>query len=176
MKKTSLMIAKKYASALAELSLDNSTLDNLALLKQIFVDNPDFQRILSNPSIKSSLKKQIFEDLFAPYFSRDLISLLCLLLDKRRVDLIPLLHTAYLEIFFAKSNISFAELYSVEQVDTDLVAQISQKLEQVLNKSVELVNHIDPSLIAGYKLKVENKVLDLSIRTKMRQIQDLLVR
>lgn len=168
------MIVNKYANALAELTLDQTTVDQLKLVNEVFVQNPQLISILSNPSVNPSSKKKILVELFANNISELVANTLCLLVDKRRMSLIPELYEEYLKVFLQRSNIALAQIHSASSIDATLLADISNRLEQMLNKSVELINHVDKDLIAGYKIKIENKVLDLSLKTKMREMQDLL--
>lgn len=168
------MIVNKYANALAELTLDQTTVDQLKLVNEVFIQNPQLISILSNPSVNPSSKKKILVELFANNISELVANTLCLLVDKRRMPLIPELYEEYLKVFLQRSNIALAQIHSASSIDATLLADISNRLEQMLNKSVELINHVDKDLIAGYKIKIENKVLDLSLKTKMREMQDLL--
>lgn len=168
------MIVNKYANALAELTLDQTTVDQLKLVNEVFIQNPQLISILSNPSVNPSSKKKILVELFANNISELVANTLCLLVDKRRMSLIPELYEEYLKVFLQRSNIALAQIHSASSIDATLLADISNRLEQMLNKSVELINHVDKDLIAGYKIKIENKVLDLSLKTKMREMQDLL--
>jgi F-type H+-transporting ATPase subunit delta len=173
--KNSIVVLNKYANALADLSLDEATLAQLKLVKEVFEQNPLLESVLANPSIKSTNKKNIISELFASKLSALVLHTIYLLIDKRRMSLIVQLYDAYLKIFLQRSNIALVEIHSATSLESALLTEISDRLAAVLAKSVELVNHIDISLLAGYKVKVDSKVLDLSLKSKLRQMQDLLV-
>ena len=68
-------------------------------------------------------------------------------------------------------NIKKAVIYSAfEFASEGQKAKIVADLEQHFNTRLEAVFNVEPSLIAGIKVEVDDQVLDLSIQGKLQKL------
>jgi len=66
-------------------------------------------------------------------------------------------------------------VYSVRELDTKEMKAITAFAEKKLNQEVVLENKIDPSLISGFKIVYDNKVIDASLKNRVDEMKaDLL--
>ena len=66
-------------------------------------------------------------------------------------------------------------VYSVRELDTKEMKAITAFAEKKLNQDVVLENKIDPSLISGFKIVCDNKVIDASLKNRVDEMKaDLL--
>jgi F-type H+-transporting ATPase subunit delta len=62
-----------------------------------------------------------------------------------------------------------------DELSVDEVADLQKTLEKSIGKNTELDLIVDPSLLGGIKLRIDNTYLDASIRAKMDNLRrDLL--
>jgi F-type H+-transporting ATPase subunit delta len=62
-----------------------------------------------------------------------------------------------------------------DELSVDEVADLQKTLEESIGKNTELDLIVDPSLLGGIKLRIDNTYLDASIRARMDNLRrDLL--
>jgi F-type H+-transporting ATPase subunit delta len=72
-------------------------------------------------------------------------------------------------------NIVPVTAYVADELSIIEVADLQKTLEKSIGKDTELDLIVDPSLLGGIKLRIENTYLDASIKTKMDNLRrDLL--
>ena len=72
-------------------------------------------------------------------------------------------------------NIVPVEAHVADELSVDELAYLQKTLEETIGKDTELDLKIDPNLLGGIKLRIENTYLDASIKTKMDNLRrDLL--
>ena len=72
-------------------------------------------------------------------------------------------------------NIVQVEAHVADELSVDEVADLQKTLEKSIGKNTELDLKVDPSLLGGIKLRIDNTYLDASIRAKMDNLRrDLL--
>ena len=72
-------------------------------------------------------------------------------------------------------NIVPVEAHVADELSVDEVADLQKTLEKSIGKNTELDLIVDPSLLGGIKLRIDNTYLDASIRAKMDNLRrDLL--
>ena len=72
-------------------------------------------------------------------------------------------------------NIVPVTAYVADELSAVEIADLQKTLEKSIGKDTELELKVDPSLLGGIKLRIENTYLDASIKTKMDNLRrDLL--
>ena len=64
-------------------------------------------------------------------------------------------------------NIKEGIIYSTEKLSNEDIENVEKKFKEILSNDVELENQIDEKLIGGYKVVIEDKVFDGSIKNKL---------
>ncbi len=170
------LVSTTYADALFETGIEENTLDNLydeALsVQQILKDNPDFSRLMNHPKILKEEKEQIMESVFKGRLSDEFTGFLRLIVaNKRYADI-----DSILEYFVLK--VKEHKKIGIAYVTTPLELTESQK-EAVKKKlldtteyvSMEMNYSIDESLIGGMVIRIGDRVVDSSIRTKLEGLK-----
>jgi F-type H+-transporting ATPase subunit delta len=170
------LISKKYADALAEVKLSQGIIDDLKLVQSSLETSEELKSTLSNPGIKIDLKRKIIKDIFESKISSETLNLLLLLLKKRRMNLATSLLEFYRENFYKKENIGLAELETARKLEENELNEIKQVLEKTFNKSIELSETINEDLLAGMRVRISNKIIDSSLKSKLKQMKTLLLK
>lgn len=165
-------VGKRYAKAFFLQSDGNvaQARANLASLEQLkaLYKNAEAAKVLSSPVMPPDLKQSLLDyalDLGqASVGTRDFIKTL---VAAQRTDIIPDVIVAYAELIDASEGKVSAEIISAVALDDASRQEISQALEKVLKKKIELVPEIDPSLMGGFKVRVGNFLVDLSLKTRL---------
>lgn len=169
-------IAKRYAEALFSLTEanDEKTLTELKLVKEVFETNTELHSLLEHPGIDNANKSEIISKLFDKAVSEEVANVLQVLLNKGRMNIASLLFDYYKASFYQKRNIEVARVNSAKELSDAQLSEIKSKLESIFNKTLEVETNIDESLVAGVKVNVGQKVLDSSVKAKLKQMKQLL--
>ena len=74
-----------------------------------------------------------------------------------------------------KKKISIATIFSREQLNEKVIQTIREKLEKKYGRRFEVHNVIDPDVLGGFKIQIDDEVIDLSWREKLNSIKTRMV-
>ena len=87
-------IAKNYANALAEITLEEKIISDLELVAQVF-SNQYWLSCINSAHLGHQDKEKIIDDFFASKISSEILKLLKLLVHKNRLNIAPFLFEQY---------------------------------------------------------------------------------
>lgn len=172
------LVSKRYALALFDAGLDlNKTNDfneELDFLEAIFEKEEKLMQILSHPRIKRDEKKDLINNIFKDKLSLEMINFLYVLIDKRRESYILDIIKKYKLLFNEHENIVKVVAMTAVPMEDKSKNKLVEVLAFKLNKSIELTNEIDPSVLGGILLKLEDKVMDGSLKGQLDSISKVI--
>jgi F-type H+-transporting ATPase subunit delta len=115
------------------------------------------------------------DEVFASSVSEDVLSLLKLLIDRRREGILPELANGYLALANKERNIVDATVYTAVQLEEKDLNAVSDKFGQAIGKSIRLKNAVDPSIIAGLIIRIGDRLYDGSVGGKLARFKQTLV-
>ena len=62
-------------------------------------------------------------------------------------------------------------LTSAVELDDEVVDRVSKEIERQTDRTINLTREVDPEVLGGLVLRVGNRVLDASIRTKLEKLR-----
>lgn len=166
------LVSKTYGDALFELALEKEDIpqmkEEVLSVKQIFEENEELLKLLNHPKIMGEEKIQIIEKIFKGKVSDDMTGFLTIIVGKGRYNEI-------LDIFtYIERRIKEYEKIGVAKVSTPMKLTKKQKdaivkrlLEITEYESFEVEYTIDKSLIGGMVIRIDDRVVDSSIKTKL---------
>jgi F-type H+-transporting ATPase subunit delta len=165
-------VGEVYAEALFELAKESNDIDGIYKTlndyADIFSDNPDLMKLLAVPTIPVPKKIEIVNKVFP---EENLVSnFICILVEKSRITGIENVRSEFNKKYNELNNIAEMTVYTVKPLDDDTRRKLTEKLADKYQKTIKLREKIDPELIGGIVVKYGNKVMDNSIRTKLKNI------
>lgn len=169
------LVSKTYGEALFDLALEDGTLttiiEEVNVVKEAIEKNPDLLKLLSHPKIKKEEKISVIENIFKGRVSDSLVGFLVIVVQKDRYDDLD----GIFEYFVAKvreyKNIGVASITSAVELAEEQKKQVEQRLLQTTKYSqFELTFHVDKSLIGGLVIRIGDRVVDSSIKTKLQML------
>ena len=166
------IISKAYGEALFELALEKNELDSFAeqvnVLARAFAENPELTKLLNHPKISKEEKVSVSESIFKGRMSDDIVGFLVVIVEKDRGSEIE----DILKLFQAKvreyKKIGVALVTSAIELSTEQKQKVEQKLlQQTAYESFEVDYKVDESLIGGMIIRIGDRVVDSSIRSKL---------
>ena len=169
------LVSKTYGDALFELAVEENKSDLLleeALgVKQLLIENDEFVKMMNHPQISREEKENVIENVFKGRVSDDMAGFLALLVQNGRFAELE----AVLDYFIAK--IKEYKKIGVAYVVTPLPLSDKQK-NDVVDKllattgyeTMEMNYDIDESLIGGMTIRVGDRVIDSSVKSKLEKL------
>ena len=92
-------------------------------------------------------------------------------MDKRREKYLNDISNSYKDLSNDRLGIVEADAYTAVPMTEDEINKLQEKLSSSFRKTVELNTHIDKDIMGGVLVKVGDKVIDGSVKGKLREIQ-----
>jgi len=170
--------AARYADALFSIARERNTADawgaELQRLGAVLGD-PDTLHLLGAPGLSVKQKQQALATIAGP-FSREVGSMLTILIERKRIDQIPALAEAFADLTREAKGIELADVTTAVALSDADQRGVSQWLTRYLGHAVEVRYHVDPDLIGGLVARVGDQLIDASIRTRLDTLRKILRR
>lgn len=172
-------ISVRYAKALFGLVKEENSLErhkqDMETLYQCIREVPDLQFVIQSPVIRTSDKIRVFGEIFRESMSPLTLSFITLVLENRREENLEGIARYFLTLVRTEQGIRTADLTTAKPVDESLRQSISNLIARKFNVKVDLHEHVDPAIIGGFVLKVDDQQIDASISSKLKRIQRELI-
>lgn len=172
-------VAKRYAKALFALAKEEKLLEkingDIANFSVLNRQNEDFSALLSNPLINDKDKRSVLQDIFQGKVQGLTMNFLDLLAEKKRISILPQVAEEFREMMLAFANKVEGELISAQKLSHEQASKIKTKVEALTGKAVLLTEKIDKNVLGGFVVKVEDWVLDNSIRYQLVKLREKLI-
>ncbi len=167
-------IAKSYGGAVFELCVEENCeklgLEHFCMIETILNQNTDYICLLKDPTIKKEERVSLLDQAFVGINIHILNFMKILIENEYFAEIFNCINefkTRYNKHF----NIVNAVVYTAISLTQEQNDRLTKKLEQITGKNIMLVNHIDPLVIGGIKLKLDDKMLDNSIQNKLKTLR-----
>lgn len=169
------LTARIYGESLLDVSEELGVTDSiqaeLAELKVLFEENPDFYAFYTSPKVSKDAKKEVFKSVFDQKLSPVVINFLNLLIDKRRTNECFEIIRMFDSLVNEKNGIVEGIARIAKPLSEETVAKLEKKLCDVTGKNIKLKIIVDPAVVGGLKLKVGDSVIDTSVATQLREMK-----
>lgn len=168
-------LADRYASALFELAAAHKSLDAVATelqgLDALVAGSADFRRLIGSPVIGRQAQWRAVEAILkasgASELTRRFIGVIA---DNRRLFVMPQIIQAYLRRVADARGETRVDVTSAKPLSEAQTAALTQALQQTVSKNIALTTRTDPELLGGLVVKVGSRMVDSSLRTKLKRL------
>ena len=167
-------ISVRYAKALFLSALEEKNLDSV--IKDVDLINTSFKvegfkEMLESPVVKTSEKKALAEKVYAKNVSDLTLRFLDLILSNKREVYLQGILRNFTQMYRQHMGIKNAELTVAAEVTKEYHKKFLDLLEKVFDSKMKLNNKINPDIIGGFILKVDDEQFDASISTSLSRIK-----
>lgn len=175
------LVSKTYGDALFELALEESKVDTLVEETQavlaILEENVDLHKLMNHPKIKKVDKINIMENIFKGKISDDLTGFIKIIVTKDRYGEITNIFRYFIARVKEYKNIGTAYVTAaVEIKEAQKVELIAKLLKITKYEQIDMVYSIDNTLIGGMVIRIGDRVIDSSIKTKIYEMSKNLLK
>ncbi len=173
-------VARRYARALFGIGVDAGNFEALGReigdLAGLWSASPELRQTIENPVFKPSEKRAVLEHLLPRVTpTPEVQRLVLLLLERRRIVLLPAIARAYRDLADAHTGRVRARVTSAEPLGPAALDRVRLSLEERTGKKVILETAVDADLIGGVVARVGDLVLDGSVRTQLDDLRSKLL-
>ena len=166
---------KVYGEALFELAVEegrtDSLLEEVRLVSQVLSDNPDLAKLMQHPGIPESDKEKLLKEIWDGKVSKELTGLMLLLLQKEHYSELPLVLDYFTAQVKEKEKIGIAYIKTAVELNAAQKGLVEKRLLETTDyRSFELHFEVDTSLIGGMIIRIGDRVVDSSIKTKLENL------
>lgn len=170
--------ARRYAEAAFELAIRDDTVDvwraELDLASAIVAEDR-IGRALANPSIPLETRTATAEATFGPHVGRITLNLIGLLLRRGRIEELPRLSAEFCRLDDERQGVTHATAISASSLTGDEVKALAKGLQALTGGRVELDVQVDSSLLGGLIVRLGDRLIDGSVRSRLERLRNQLV-
>lgn len=175
------IVGKRYARALLQLAVDANAVERIQRDLRDFASSwqssRELRAVFENPSISQTTRATILKDLAQSAGMHDHTrNLLLMLSDRQRLSHVGEVADAFDALAEARSGKLRAEVTSASELSPGYYAELQNALQAATGKQVVLVHKVDPSLVGGVVTKVGDRVFDGSLKSRLTELRDELLR
>ena len=127
---------------------------------ELFTENPDYVRLLTEPSIPKKQRLALLDEAFGSDMQPYLLNFLKILVENGMVRDFGGCCRRYTALYNADRGIAQAEV-------TSAVPLSGQQLE----KKIQLQPKVDPSVLGGLRVSLEGKLLDGTVKGRLDDLR-----
>jgi F-type H+-transporting ATPase subunit delta len=169
--------ARRYATALLELAQEHDSVDqtlkDVLFIKRTLEDSRDLVLFLKSPIIKPDKKVAALEEIFGDHIGDLVHKFVTLIARKNRESVIDEIVTSFVELYNEYAGIISAELFVAQKLSDEQRARVTEKLEEVTGKKVNISTQVQPELKGGMAVKIADTVIDGTVKHKLEQLEDI---
>ena len=169
------LVSKTYGEALFELAMEENKaqdlLEEIKTVQAVLLENPDFDKLMKHPGISKQEKQQVVKAVFKGRVSDELTGFLEIIITKERYSEIQSIFTYFIDKVKEVQKIGVAYVTTaVPLTDAQKKSVCSRLLETSAYETMEMHYSVDAALIGGMVIRVNDRVVDSSIRTKLNDL------
>lgn len=170
------MIPTRYATALlsyaAENKQDEQIYEKAKIIVRNFAEQPKLRAALESPVLNFDIKKKLM--LTAAGSISDMVfeNFIQLLLTNKRETFLHFIMLKYIDLYRVNNNIYSGKLITASNIDALTEKKLISVIESQKKGILEIHKSVDPELIGGFILEVDNTRWDASIKRQLQTIKN----
>ena len=166
-------VAAPYARALYDFSVEQNLMHQITAdfqnLEVFLEETPDLTNYLNNPLIGSDQKQELLDKTLKSELNQETFKFLSVLVQRDRINLLPTVITGYLDLVYELASIKMIEVTTAFAFTNLQKNTLIQKLKELTNaREIRLVINVDSSLIGGFLIKTDSKVIDFTVKNQLQ--------
>ena len=167
-------LTSRYAEALYLLKKDENKLiktqEEVREIIKIIKDNPGFVSLISSRDIPNDERVNLIDKVFVGV-DEEIKNFFKIIIENNRGGYILEILQDYNSLVNEFKGVKEGLLYSAFPLKENEIAKITESISKVEKCPVELKNIIDPSLIGGVKVAINDKIYDGSLKHHIEQMK-----
>ena len=172
-------ISVRYARALFQLAQEQGCEDVVYDGLTRFAHNyllaiSQYNEVLADPIVDSSEKVMLLEMTVGEPLHDSLKQFIAFVVEQKREDKMFLIAMKFMEMYREKHNIVSTQVTTATELPEATYEHIKAFIKQSFGADAEIEVHIDPKLIGGFILDIENSRMDASVAGQLNALKNKL--
>jgi F-type H+-transporting ATPase subunit delta len=168
-------IAAPYARALFDFSVEKNIMHQITAdfqnLDIFLAETPELLEYLNNPIVNQKVKSEILTKALKSQLNTETFKFLMVLVERDRINLLTTIIDSYLELIYQTASIKMIEVSTASTFTNLQKDTLIQKLKELTNaREIRLVINVEPSLIGGFLIKTDSKVIDFTVKNQLQKL------
>lgn len=169
------LVSKTYGDALFALAVEENKMDlfftEVQDVLEVLRTNEELSRLMNHPKIIKEDKVKIIEETFGGHVSREIIGLMTLLITKGHYPDTVSVFEYFIGLVKEEKKIGIANVTTAFALSDKQKSDIEKRLlETTQYETFEMNYDVDESLIGGMVIRIKDRVVDSSIKTKLYEL------
>lgn len=174
-------VASVYAKALIDAMEKKGATEQVvaelsSLVTDVLARFPQFQSVVDSPRLSPTEKDQLIERVFGSLASDDLKIFLKVLSDRGRLDCLREVSIEARRLLNELRNRTAVEVTTAKPLTDDERNSLVHELQLKLSCEIDLQQKVDEDILGGIVVRVGDKVIDGSVRNRLREMRSQAVR
>ena len=170
--------AIRYSKAIFQIAEESNSLSNIKgdmdSIISAHESSEDFKKLINNTLINYSDKKEILS-IVTSKMNEKTNNLIDLLIANKRLSILYDIAHGFNDIYNQENNIARATVVTATPISDKIKNQVLKKIQTLSNKSVEIENIIDETIIGGFILRYENREYNASFSQRLNKLKTKLI-
>jgi F-type H+-transporting ATPase subunit delta len=164
-----------YASAFLGIAEAENVLDGfeeeLRQLKDALINDLDLKKYLTDPSIETPEKIRFAFKIFGENSTNTIKAAMATIITMGVVESIEGIYNKFVLLVNKIKTQIMVEVVSVIKLDDKLMKELKKSIDEKTKLDVRLKNVIDKNIIGGLLIKIGDKIIDLSVKSKIDDLK-----
>ena len=170
------LIPVRYAKALLDFAHETKSVDKVygeaKLITLMFMKMGELRLVLENPVIDQAEKRQLILNAAGGKTSKTFENFTDLLLKNNREAHIQNIMLKYVDLYRVQRNIRYGKLTTATAVDESTEERLMALITDKVGGTLELEKVIEPAILGGFILEVDDVRWDASISGQLTRIKN----
>ena len=168
-----LKVAAPYARALFDFVNDTGTLfevtSDIQNIQGLLFKSRELVECLQNPLISGEAKQEILIKVVGKKMNAETLQFLSTLIKRNRINLLSTILFSYLELVYKTASSSAFQIISAKNLSNGERTRLIKKIKSIAKFDRIMVEFsTDESLIGGFLICNEGKVVDYTVKNKLK--------
>lgn len=139
------------------------------------VVHPDLMSLITHPRISSSQLLELLTDILGAQLNDQRTNFISALLDAERLALAPEIAVLFERRKAAAEGVADVRVETAFEISAAKQDRIASAVQDRVGKACEVTTVVNPELIGGAVIKVGDSVIDISLRGRLRALEQRLL-
>ncbi|MBQ8803372.1 MAG: ATP synthase F1 subunit delta [Tyzzerella sp.] len=169
------LVSKTYGDALFAVALEENRMDEFFEAVKVVADilrtNEDFSKLMNHPKIIKEDKVKVVEETFGGKIPKEIVGMMALMITKGRANEMLSVFDYFTQLVKEEKKIGSARVTTATPLSAAQKEKVEQKLlDTTKYESFEMDYSVDESLIGGMVIRIGDRIVDSSIKTKLYEL------
>lgn len=169
-------LSSRYANSILQLAQENNSLSDIfsdmLLIESTIEESKELHSMLNSPIINAEIKSNVLTKVFGGNIKELTSNFVNLLVTKGRESFLKEIATTFIAEYNKMNKVADVTLVTAIKATDAIVKEVTDFLTKSSKYSkVSIKQEVDPKIIGGFILKMDDQILDNSIQRKLQKIR-----